>query len=50
MSTKRIKITLPEETARKLRKYIPRGLRSRFIAKVLAEKLYGKDGKPSLRK
>jgi len=39
MQTTRINITLPNELAKDLRRSIPARSRSKFIAKVLAEKL-----------
>lgn len=39
MQTQRINITLPSDLARDLRKTVPDGSRSKFIAKILEEKL-----------
>ena len=39
MQTQRINITLPSDLARDLRKTVPNGSRSKFIAAALEEKL-----------
>ena len=39
MQTQRINITLPSDLARDLRKTVPEGSRSKFIAAALEEKL-----------
>lgn len=41
MQTQRINITLPQKVLKLLRSSIPEGQRSRFIARVIEEKLEG---------